>query len=111
MALGGVITCILMRRRFRKEYKYTDTLALTELSMSALGDDYDGNSSAVSPRYETTSTKKIDENSLIWNAAGGNNYGTLIHLYHQDTQPESFSGDDEAFDCRPMSFSSSSSSP
>lgn len=67
MALGGVITCILMRRRFRKEYKYTDTLALTELSMSALDDDdYDGNSSAVSPGYETTtSTKKIDDNSLI----------------------------------------------
>lgn len=65
MALGGIITCILMRRRFRKEYKYTDTLALTELSMSALDDDYDGNSSAVSPGYETTSPKKIDENSLI----------------------------------------------
>lgn len=63
MALGSVITCFVMRRRIRKEYKYNDTLALAELSMSVLDDDdeNDYNGGVERPRIE----KKIDENSLI----------------------------------------------
>eukprot|EP00986_Skeletonema_menzelii_P012906 scaffold7298_cov150-Skeletonema_menzelii.AAC.6 len=34
MALGSVTTCFIIRRRLRKEYNYTDTLALADLSMS-----------------------------------------------------------------------------
>jgi len=63
MALGSVITFFIMRRRIRKEYKYNDTLALAELSMSVLDDDdeNDFNGGVDRSRIE----KKIDENSLI----------------------------------------------
>ena len=76
MALGSATTCFIMRRRFRTEYKYNDTLALAELSMSALDDDdendfnFDGGvdrsriESAVSPGFGLDE-KAFDENSLI----------------------------------------------
>jgi hypothetical protein len=41
MALGSIITYFILRCRFRKVYKYNDTLVLTELSMSAIDDDDD----------------------------------------------------------------------
>ena len=34
MALGSLTTCFIIRRRLRKEYNYTDTLALADLSMT-----------------------------------------------------------------------------
>eukprot|EP00984_Skeletonema_dohrnii_P014009 scaffold5861_cov98-Skeletonema_dohrnii-CCMP3373.AAC.7 len=73
MALGSVATCFIMRRRLRREYKYADTLALTELSMSALDDDENDISGNVDrSRIESAVSSGIgldenttDENSLI----------------------------------------------